>query len=146
MQHLVVPHHGAVAPLLEVADDAGVALVDDVLARVIGHGRGEAPGLVDRHHDRDAGRLAGREIVLAEARRHMDDAGAVLRRDEVAAKHPEGVLGVLEIGEQRLVAAPDQLGARESRAPPRRRGTRAGSARAPLSAMIQYSPSRSTAT
>ncbi len=41
----------------------------------------------------------------------MDDAGAFAELDELAAEHLEGVLGVGEIGEERLVGSADEIGA-----------------------------------
>ena len=43
------------------------------------------------------------EIVLAEARRQVHDAGALVGRDEVGGEHAEGVLGVREEREERAV-------------------------------------------
>ena len=85
MHDLIVAHDRAVAPRLEVADNAGRSLVNDVLADVVIDRGREATGLVDRHHNRNAGSVARREIVLAETRCHMDDSGAVVGRDEVTA-------------------------------------------------------------
>ena len=47
----------------------------------------EAALLVDRHDDLDAVLRAHALVVLAEARRHVDDARALGRVDEVAAEH-----------------------------------------------------------
>ena len=55
--------------------------------------------------------LHGDLVVLAEAGRHVDDAGAVLGRHEVAGEHLERVRRVGEEVEQRPVAATDELGA-----------------------------------
>ena len=55
-------------------------------AFIIRHLRRIAARLIDRHDDGDARLAAGVEVVLAKARRHVDDAGAVLIDDEVFQK------------------------------------------------------------
>ena len=50
-------------------------------------------------------------VVLAEAGREVHDAGALVGVDEVGGQHPERVGVVGEEREQRLVGAPDELGA-----------------------------------
>ena len=58
-------------------------------------------------------RVARDLVLLAEAGRHVDDTGAVLGRDEVAAEHLERVRRVGEEVEQRRVTPADELAALE---------------------------------
>jgi hypothetical protein len=101
------------AALLEVADDLRVGL-EDVLAGPVGHLVGEAALLVDRAPTSSMPcRLADALVVLAEAGAMCTTPVPSLGVDEVAGEHPEGVRGVGEVVEQRLVGAADQLGAGE---------------------------------
>ena len=94
----------------EALDDRRVGL-EDLHTGVVGDLGGEPSRVVDRADDRDPGRLAGPLVVLAEARRHLDDAGALVDGDEVAAEHDEGARRVGEVGEERPVRPPDEVGA-----------------------------------
>ena len=90
---------------------------------------GVAAVLVHRHERRDADGVAGDLVVLAEAGRHVDDAGALLGRHEVGAEDLERPLGAEALGvgeevEQRPVAGADELGAAHRRRPARRRRAR----------------------
>ncbi len=71
--------------------------------------------VVDGDHpaDRNAVGLAGDLVVLAEARGHVDGAGALGGIDEVGAEHPEGIGAVGEVREQRRVVAASQVDALE---------------------------------
>ena len=101
-------HGDRATAALEVPDDLRVR-VEDVLPLVIGNGGVEAALGVDRRHRHDAHRVGGGLVILAVGRRHVDDPGAVLGGDEVAAQHLEGVGRVEEIREGRQVAQPQQL-------------------------------------
>ena len=98
------------ALLAQLRADAGVG-VEDVLAREVGHHRGEPGLLVHRQHRRDAGRVAGQGVGLAVGGRHVHDPGAVLGGHVVRQDHPERVLRISQVTEQRLVPPPGQLGA-----------------------------------
>ena len=39
--------------------------------------------MIDRHDNADPGRLAGLEVILAKAGRHVDNAGAILIDDKI---------------------------------------------------------------
>ena len=99
------------AGLLEVSDDVGVGL-EHVGASPVGDLVGEAAMVVDGDHpaDRDAVGLAGDLVVLAEARGHVDGAGALGGVDEAGAEHPEGVGAVGEVREQRREGAAHEVG------------------------------------
>ena len=103
----VVAHHDAL--VLQVPDDLRVG-IEHVLADPVADLGGVLAVLVHRAHRGDADRVAGDLVVLAEARRHVHDAGAVLGRHEVAGQHLKRVRGVGEVVEQRLVPATDQVG------------------------------------
>ena len=101
-----------VAGVLQGPDDVGVG-VEDVDAGPWGDLGGEAPGRVHGAHDGDVVLGAGVLVVLAEAGREVDDAGALLGGDEVGGDHLEGVGLVGEEREQRDVAVPDEVAAGE---------------------------------
>ena len=108
-----LPHQAAL--LAQPGREAGVG-VEHVLTLEVGHHGGEPGAFVHGEHGRDAGRVAARGVGLAVGGRHVHHAGAVLGGDVVGQDHPERVLGaelrgVGQVTEQRLVAAPGQLGA-----------------------------------
>ena len=98
------------ATLLQLADDRRIG-VEDVGAGPIGHLGGVAAVFVHRAHRRDPGCVGNDLVVLAEAWRQVDDAGAVLDRHEVGGEHLERVRRLGEVVEQRRVPATDELGA-----------------------------------
>ena len=85
---VVPPDEGVVFP--QPPDDRLVRL-EDVQARPVADHRQVLALLVDREHDRDAGRLAGRGVGLAVGGRHVHHAGAVLGGHLVARDDPPGV-------------------------------------------------------
>ncbi len=100
---------------LQVLDDVLVGLLD-VAAGVVGHLLGEAPLGVHRVDHGDALAAAGVEVVFAEGRRHVHQAGAVGGGDVPGGDDAEGArlavaLEVGEVGEERRVRPPHQLGA-----------------------------------
>ena len=103
---------GARGRRLEVVDDQQVG-VEDVHALVVEHLGGEPAGRVDRHHGDDAGRVGGDLVLLAEGRRHVHDAGALVGGHVVRGQHPVGVGVAEEVAERRHVRPPHQLGAGE---------------------------------
>ena len=94
---------------VQPGDDAGVGL-EDLQAGEISHLAGKSPPVVDRAQHRDPGRFAGALVVLAEPGRHLDDAGALVHRDEVLPEDHERAGGGREVLEERSETAPDELG------------------------------------
>ena len=82
---------------------------EDLLALVVRHGRVESALGVDRGDRNDADSVGGGLVVLTVGRSHVDDAGAVLGRDEITPQHLKSVVGFGEIGKRRQIAQPDQL-------------------------------------
>ena len=78
--------------------------LEDVLARIGRHLAGEVAGEIDRIDHRQAFRLADVQVVLAEGRRDMDDAGALAHLDEIAGDDAEGAFGLVvgKEGKERL--------------------------------------------
>ena len=93
---------------LEVLGDDRVG-VEDVQALIVGDREDEGPVGADGHDGLNADPIQRRLVVLTEAGRHVDDAGAVLGRDEVGRDDLVGVRVALVIGEGRLVGRADQL-------------------------------------
>ena len=96
------------APGLEVGDHRSVGL-EDLLAGIVRDLRGEPTLGVDRHDGRDPGGAADGHVILAEGGREVDEAGAVLRGDEVAEQHLVRVLVLHEVVERRRVAQAGEL-------------------------------------
>ena len=105
-------HDGLVAdhPALraQVADDVAVG-VEDQLAFVLGHERGELAVRIHGDDKVDAVLLAGEHIVLTERRRLVDDAGAVLGGHVIRVEDHKRVVVVAEVVEDRLVLQALQL-------------------------------------
>ena len=98
-------------PRAQIVDDRGVGVLHEPAAderrRVIG----ERAVVRDGAPHGPALRTPDREVVGAERRREVHDAGAVLHRDEVRRDH--GVCA-LDVRVRRLVACPDERGAVEA--------------------------------
>ena len=106
---LVADNHAGLR--LEIADDRLVGL-EHVLPGIGRHLAGEVAGKIHRIDHRQAFLLADVEVVLAEGRRDVDDAGALAHLDEVAGNHAECAVVLLagEERKERLIGAPHQLG------------------------------------
>ena len=106
-------HDGLVAdhPALraQVADDVAVG-VEDQLAFVLGHERGELAVRIHRDDKVDAVLLAGEHIVLTERRRLVDDTGAVFGGHVIRVEDHKRVVVVAEVVEDWLVLQALQLG------------------------------------
>ncbi len=99
---------------LQIGGDGAVG-VEHLLTRV-GRDLAREPGpVVDRAHHGDARRLADVEVLLAEPRSQMHDAGALVGGDEVGPEHPERAGLVGEEREEGAVGATDQCRAGELR-------------------------------
>ncbi len=93
----------------------------DVLARLVGPTAGQPPvrgeeraGLVDRHQHGEVLHLAQVEVLAAAARRDVDEAGALVRRDLVPHDHPVSHLAPgAEVVEGTGVAPAHELAAQE---------------------------------
>ena len=96
----------------EALGDDRVGL-EHVGADHVGDLRGVAAGVVDGRHQHDAVGLAHPLVVLAVAGRGVHDPGAVLVGDEVVGEDAERVGVAGEVGEERGVGAPCDLGAGE---------------------------------
>jgi hypothetical protein len=94
---------------LEVRDDRRVG-VEDEQSLVVGDLGGEPPLGVDGHDRGDAGGVAHRHVVLAERRREVHDARAVLGRHEVGDEDLVRVRTTGEVAERRRVRPPRQVG------------------------------------
>ena len=111
----LVAEHEAV--LLEVADHQRVG-VEDLLAGPRRHIGGVAAVLVHRHDRWNAGGVGDELVLLAEPGGDVHHACPFLGGHVVGSEDLEGLLGAVALGvgeevEQRPVAAPDQLPARD---------------------------------
>ena len=100
---------GDPAPLRQVGDNlvGGISRPEPVEPAVL---RIEPASLVDRRQHREAERPAELEILLAAARRDMDDAGAFLQRDAVPGDDLVlDLRGGRQMVEGALVPQPEQL-------------------------------------
>ena len=75
---------------------------------------GEAARVIDGADHRNAGGPAGGHVVFAEARRHVDDPGAVFGVDEVGGQDAKGALGLGKEWKERPVSSIDEFAAFES--------------------------------
>ena len=100
---------------LEIADDVLVG-DEDILALIGRRQLGEVALEVDRIDERQSLFQRDGKIVLAEGRRHVDDAGALAHLDEIAGNDAEGPfpLAVGEERKERLVRAADEIAALQS--------------------------------
>src|SRR5262245_35127715 len=76
---------------------------------------GSARGMPDVRGQGNARRAAELEVVLAEARRHVHDPGALRHVDEGRPEHAERAELLGEEREERAIAAPHQLAAEQRR-------------------------------
>ena len=95
----------------QIVDEVAVGVADDVAgqALVVDLLRVEGSVAVDRIDQRERLPGADAEVVLAEGRRQVDEAGTFAGRHVVVGDHPRRLVDRHQV-ERPLVRQPDQLG------------------------------------